>query len=187
MSQKTIKVLAISGSLRKSSLNTALIKHIRKISPGHISIEIFDLNPIPLFNEDVRLAKVPDAVVELKKKISEADALLFASPEYNFSISGVLKNAIDWASRPPKESPFNEKPMAIVSAAGGLGGARAQLHLRQIAVYLNIHALNKPEVLIPRAWEKFDENGNLIDQAIEKRILELLDSLHRLTIQLRKQ
>ncbi len=187
MSNQEIKILGFSGSLRKGSFNKALILKAIRLAPPHIKIEYFDLSPIPLFNEDVRIEQgEPEAVKLFKDKIRETDALLIAVPEYNYSLSGVLKNAIDWASRPIATSPLNEKPFAMMSAGGGLGGARAQYHMRQIAVFTNMFPINRPEFLIPRAESVFDAEGNLLDLKYEDRIKELLESLYKWTLRLKE-
>ncbi len=133
--------------------------------------------PIPFYDEDLNVDGGPEPVKAFKARIAAADALLIATPEYNYSIPGVLKNAIDWASRPAKDSPLNEKPIAIMGAGGIMGTSRAQMHLRQVAVYTNMHALNRPEVEIQRAWEKFDQNGNLTDETVRQSVHSLLVAL----------
>lgn len=174
---KTLTVLGISGSLRKASYNTAALRVAQELAPQGVKIEIFDLTPLPLYNEDVKAAGFPPVVQQLRDKIKAADALLFATPEYNYSMSGVLKNAIDWASRPP-DQPFNEKPVAIMGASpGALGTGRAQYHLRQSCVFLNMHVLNKPEVMIAAAHTKFNEQGQLTDEPTHGFIRELLVNL----------
>jgi chromate reductase len=186
MSSTIIKVLGFSGSLRKASYHTALLNHAIRLSPPHIQIDIFDLSPIPLYNEDVRIENgEPESVKKFKEKIFVSDALLIAVPEYNYSLTGVLKNAIDWASRPVDSSPLNEKPFAMMSTGGILGGARAQYHMRQIAVFTNMHPINKPELLIPKANENFDKEGNFIDPKNEDRIINLLESLYGWTLKLK--
>ncbi len=188
MDKQQIKVLGFSGSFRKGSFNTALINHAIRLSPEHIKMEKFDISPIPLFNEDTRVeVGEPEPVKLFKQKIAEADALLMAVPEYNYSIAGVLKNAIDWASRPLDTSPLFNKPFAMMSAGGGLGGGRAQYHMRQVAVYLNMQPINKPELMVPRANEKFDKDGNLVDSSIEDKILNLLEALYEWTILLKRK
>jgi len=183
-----IKVLGFAGSLRKGSANRSLIKNAVKLAPGHIQIETFDLSPIPLFNQDIeKESGEPDSVKEFKSKIAEADSLLIAVPEYNYSVSGVLKNAIDWASRPASATPLAGKPFAMMSAGGGLGGARAQYHFRQIAVVLNMYPLNKPELMVPNSWEKFDRDGNLLDTSVEQKIKNILDGLYEWTIKLKSK
>jgi chromate reductase, NAD(P)H dehydrogenase (quinone) len=172
-----IRILGISGSLRKGSYNSAALRIAQGLVPAGASLEIFDISPIPLYNEDVRAEGFPEPVQRLRDKIAAADALLLVTPEYNFSTSGVLKNAIDWASRPP-EQPFNEKPTALMGAsAGNLGTARAQYHLRQTGVFLNMRFINKPEVFIGAAHTKFDAAGNLTDDVAKGLIKDLLVAL----------
>jgi chromate reductase len=173
----TTRVLGISGSLRKGSFNTALLRAAIALAPATMKIETADIASIPLYNEDVRAEGFPEAVARLREQIARADALLVVSPEYNYSTSGVLKNAIDWASRPP-DQPFAGKPLAIMGASGGPGGTmRAQYHLRQIAVYLDMHAINKPEIFVRSAQNAFDAAGNLTDEGTKKLIGHLLDAL----------
>jgi chromate reductase len=174
---KTLTVLGISGSLRKASYNTAALRAAQELAPDGMTIEMFDLLPLPLYNEDVKAAGFPPVVQQLRAKIKAADALLFACPEYNYSMSGVLKNAIDWASRPP-DQPFNEKPVAILGASpSALGTGRAQYHLRQSCIFLNMHPVNKPEVMIAAAHTKFNEQGHLTDEPTRGFIRDLLVSL----------
>lgn len=172
-----IRVLAISGSLRKGSFNTAALRVAQELALEGVLIDLFDIAPIPLYNEDVHQQGFPPAVAELRTRIKNADALLIATPEYNYSVSGVLKNAIDWASRPP-DQPFDGKPMALLSASPAFtGGARAQYHLRQILIYLNPYILNRPEVFITTAHTKFDAAGRLTDDHTRGHIRELLVAL----------
>jgi chromate reductase len=173
----TVRILGISGSLRKGSFNSGLVRAAAELLPDNVTLETFDLSPIPLYNADHDGEAAPEAVRSLKARIAAADALLIATPEYNYSIPGVLKNAIDWASRPPKESPLNGKPLGIMGAGGVMGTVRAQMALRQVAVFTNMHPLNKPEVLISRAWEKFDADGNLTDETSRHAVRALLESL----------
>jgi len=171
MQQKTdkdkVQVLGIAGSLRQGSYNRALLRAARELAPEEMEIQIFDnetLTQIPLYNEDVRQQGEPETVEILKREIEWADALLFAIPEYNHSMSGVLKNAIDWASRPPSKSPLDEKPIAIMGASIGRSGtSRAQMHFRQICVFTNMLPLNKPAVQVTNAADKFDAKGQLIE------------------------
>ena len=152
-----------------------------ELLPEDAALEVFDLEGIPPFNQDLE-NQPPQAVKEFKAKIRKADALLIASPEYNYSVPGVLKNAIDWASRPHGDNAFEGKPVAIMSASiGRLGGARAQYHLRQSFIYLNMHPLNRPEVMMPFAQEHVDENGDLTDEATRQLIRQLLDALVKWT------
>lgn len=180
-----IHVLGISGSLRKNSNNSGLLRAAGELLPENMSLEIFDISEVPLYNNDLLLVEgLPPAVQQLKASIAAADALLIATPEYNSSIPGVLKNAIDWASRPPNESPLAGKPLAIMGAGGVLGTSRAQYHLRQIAGGLNMLAMNKPEVMIQRAWDKFDQEGNLTDEASRKQVKDLLVALREWALRL---
>jgi chromate reductase len=157
--------LGISGSLRKGSYNTMLLKIALASVPEGITTEIGDISDLPLYNADVEALAYPAPAMRLKEQIHRADALVIATPEYNYSMPGVLKNAIDWVSRPPKDSPFFNKPFAILSASTGmLGGARAQYHLRQSSIFLNMHPLNRPEVIVGKAQDKFDANGNFTDE-----------------------
>ncbi len=177
-----LSVLGICGSLRRGSYNGAALRAARDLAPAGMTLEIAGLGGIPPYDEDLRAEHLPagglpPAVVALRAKIAAADALLIATPEYNFSIPGVLKNAIDWASRPP-DQPFDGKPLAILGASPGrTGTARAQYHLRQCFVFLNAHLLNKPEVMIGGASTLFDEAGRLTDDATRARLAELLEAL----------
>ena len=172
-----LKVLGIPGSLRKASYNLSALRAAQKLAPPDMELEICDLHGIAPFSEDDE-KNPPARVVEFKRKIREADAILFSTPEYNYSIPGVLKNAIDWASRPYGDSAWTGKPVALMGASSGmLGSARAQYHLRQVFVFLNVHALNQPEVLIANAAQKFDANGNLTDEKTKEMITRLLKAL----------
>jgi chromate reductase len=181
-----LQILGLSGSLRKKSFNSAALRAARQLLPDGMAIEIFDLAPIPMYNEDVREQGFPEPVQQLRDKIAAADALLIVSPEYNYSIPGPLKNAIDWVSRPPNQ-PFDGKPIAIMGASpGSLGTARAQYHLRQVFVYLNGMILNRPEVMIAAAHTRFDEQGNLTDGATSEHIQKMLIALAEWTHRLRQ-
>ena len=180
-----MKVLGIAGSLRKGSYNKLALRAALELKPADMEIESFDIAPIPLYDEDVREHGFPKAVEQLRESIRAADALLIVTPEYNYSMPGVLKNAIDWASRPPSQ-PFDDKPLAIMGASTSrLGTARAQYHLRQTAVFLNMHLLNKPEVMISGAAGVFDASGRLTDEATRKLIAELLANLAAWTVRLK--
>ncbi len=175
--EKQFKILAFAGSLRKESYNKALVRAALEIAPENVRIEVFDLEGIPPFNND-DINNPPRQVLEFKEKIRNSDALLIASPEYNYSIPGVLKNAIDWASRPPKGNPLEDKPVAIMSASTGrLGGARAQYHLRQAFVFLNMHPINRPEVMLSQAANNIDANGKLTNEETRTLIRQLLEAL----------
>ena len=176
-----MEVLGISGSLRKGSFNTMALRAAQKLAPPGMRISIADISAIPLYNDDVRVAGVPDAVQALKEQVRAADAVLLVTPEYNFSIPGVLKNTLDWLSRPP-EQPFDGKPVAIMGASPGMvGTARVQYHLRQVMLFMNTFTLNKPEVFINQAASKFSAEGELTDVPTAKVIGELLVGLENLT------
>ncbi|HEX7258488.1 MAG TPA: NAD(P)H-dependent oxidoreductase [Nitrososphaeraceae archaeon] len=181
-----LKVLGFAGSLRVGSYNKSLLRTAADLMPEEVNLEIFDIDGIPVFNQDIE-NDMPKKVQDFKSKIREADAILIATPEYNYSVPGVLKNAIDWATRPYGDNPFNEKPVAIMSASVGmLGGARAQYHLRQIFVFLNMYPINGPEVIVTFAQDKFDANGKLIDENTQKYLRQLLQNLVNWTRQLKK-
>jgi len=172
-----IIVLGFVGSLRKDSYNKAILRAAVELAPEKMRIEVFDLEGIPPFNQDLE-SQPPKRVKEFKAKVKAADAILVATPEYNYSIPGVLKNAIDWASRPHSDNAFENKLVAIMSASGGmLGGARAQYHLRQTFVFLNMYPINKPEVIVPFVDEKIDGKGRVVDEKTRKKIKELLEAL----------
>ena len=172
-----INILGFAGSLRKDSYNKALLRAALNFVPKDAKLEIFELDGIPTFNQDLE-SSVTEKVQEFKRKIKASDALLIVTPEYNYSIPGVLKNAMDWASRPRGDNSFENKPVAIMSASTGLlGGARAQYHLRQTCVFLNMFPLNKPEIFVTLAAQKFDTNGILSDQKTGELIGQLLTNL----------
>jgi chromate reductase len=182
-----IRILGFAGSLRKGSYNRALLRVVAELMPKNAVFEVFDLEGIPPFNQDLETQQ-PAKVKDFKAKVKAADAILIATPEYNYSIPGILKNAIDWASRPYPDNAFNDKPVAMMGASTGmLGTARAQYHLRQCFVFLNIHTVNKPEVMVNHAPEKFDADGRLKDEKARERIAELIDSLIALTTRMKKQ
>lgn len=183
---KPIRILGIAGSLRRGSYNRGALEAATKLVPEGAEIEIFELDGIPGFNQDDD-QNPPEKVTELKRKIREADAVLFVTPEYNYSIPGVLKNAIDWASRPYGDSAWNGKPAAIMGASvGAIATARAQYHLRQVMVFLNMFPLNQPEVMIGNCADKFDAEGNLTDEKTKKYIGKLLQNLVDWTRRLEK-
>ena len=174
---RKINIIGFTGSLRRNSYNRAALNAAKELLPEGVSLEIEDLSHIPFFNEDLEAEGIPQVVVDLKKKIAMADAILISTPEYNYSIPPVLKNALDWASR-GKDTPVNGKPLAIMSASPSmLGGARVQYHLRQVCVGLNLLAINKLEVFITNANKKFDEEGKLIDEYTRNAISKLLQAL----------
>ena len=177
----TISVLGICGSLRQGSYNMAALRTAVALKPAGMNVTVADISQIPLYNEDVRQQGFPPPVETLRRQIKEADALLFACPEYNYSMTGVLKNAIDWASRPP-DQPFAGKPCAIIGAAAGMAGsARAQYDLRRSCVFLDMHPINKPEVMIGQAQTKFDAEGRLTDEAARGFIRDMLVALEAWT------
>jgi len=172
-----ILILGIAGSLRRGSYNRALLKNAGSQMPDGSRLETFDLDQIPAFNQDLE-HDLPERVGEFKARIRQSDGLLLASPEHNFTIPGVLKNAIDWASRPHGDNSFQGKPVALMSASTSmLGGARAQYHLRQAFFYLDMRQVIKPEVFVAFAREKFDESGRLLDAQTNELIKELLAAL----------
>jgi len=158
-----ITILGFAGSLRKDSYNKALLRAAKELMPGAAKLEIFDLEGIPPFNQDLE-SQPPGKVVEFKAKVKAADAILIATPEYNYSFPGVLKNAMDWASRPYGDNAFDAKPVGVMSASPGMiGGARAQYHLRQVFVNLNMWPINRPEVIVTYAADKI-KDGKVIDE-----------------------
>ncbi len=175
------RILGISGSLRRESYNSAALRAAVGLAPEDAVVEMFELDGIPIFNQDDE-TNPPAKVVELKRRVREADALLFVTPEYNYSVPGVLKNAIDWASRPYGDNAWEGKPAAIMGASlGAIGTARAQYHLRQIFVFLNVFPVNQPEVMIGNAAQRFDAEGNLTDETTKEFIRRLLRNLVDLT------
>lgn len=172
-----ITILGIAGSLRKESYNKGALRAARELCPQGAQLEIFDLAGLPLFNQDEERSPTPK-VAEFKQKIRAADAILIATPEYNYSIPGVLKNAIDCASRPYGDDAWAGKPVALMSASiGAFGGVRAQYHLRQCFVFLNMDCVLQPEVAIPVASQHFDARGNLTSDLSRKLIGQLLQAL----------
>jgi chromate reductase len=181
-----VKVLGFAGSLRKGSLNRMLLRAAVELAPPNMTIETFDLRDIPLYDGDVEAQGDPPPVVAFKAAIRAADALLIATPEYNYGVPGVLKNAIDWASRPPNKSVLNDKPAAIMGASpGGFGTTRAQLQLRQAFCFTRTLPLQQPEVLLARAADKFDGEGRLTDEKTREFVRALLVALAAWTLRLR--
>jgi chromate reductase len=172
-----IKVLGIAGSLRKGSYNRAALRAAQGLMPAGAVLEIAEIDGLPGFNQDEEKSP-PAKVAELKAKVRAADAILFVTPEYNYSIPGVLKNAIDWASRPYGDNAWQGKPAAVMGASiGALGSARAQYHLRQCFVFLDMPVVNQPEVMIAHAADKFDAQGNLKDDKAKELMAKLLANL----------
>ncbi|XP_022546623.1 NADPH:quinone oxidoreductase isoform X2 [Brassica napus] len=181
--KQSIRVAALSGSLRKGSYHKAI--DLAKESVPGMQIEYIDISPLPFMNTDLEINGTYPAVVEaFRQKILEADSILFASPEYNYSVSAPLKNAIDWASRPPNV--WADKPAAIISTGGIFGGGVSQYHLRQIGVFLDLHFINKPEFSLNafQPPEKFDVEGNLVDESAKERLKKVLISLQEFTMRL---
>ena len=179
-----VRLLGISGSLRRSSFNSALLNEAVGLLPSGSTLEIFGLHDIPLFDADVEARGFPRAVQEFRDRIRASDALLVATPEYNYSISGVLKNAIDWASRSEvvegihdRESPLDEMPVAVMGAGGRLGTVRAQAHFRAIALHNSMRVMIDPEVFVSRPSNKFDANGRLTDERTRERLRRFLAAI----------
>lgn len=180
-----LKFIGFSGSLRAGSFNTAALRAAQQLSPEGVEIEIYDVSQFPPFNQDVD-SRPPQMVTDLKAAIRAADAVIFSSPEYNYSVPGHLKNVIDWASRPYGDNAWDGKPALIMGASiGAIATARMQYHLRQIMVFLNMHPLNKPEVMIGTAQDKFDADGDLTDESTRKHIQGAVAALADWTRKLR--
>jgi chromate reductase len=174
MSDGKIKVAAIAGSLRKGSFNRAALKAAIELAPLEMTIEIVEVGDLPLYDDDIRVEGYPPPVHAYREKIRAADAILFATPEFNYSVSAPLKNAIDWGSRVP-EPPYNGKPAAMISASvAPVGGVRAQYHLRHMCVGLNCFVMNTPQVYIGEAAKKFDANLKLIDEGVRGELTKFL-------------
>jgi chromate reductase len=170
------KVIVFSGSLRKESYNRLLLNKLVSIAPANISVDIFDISPIPLYNEDVEFSDYPPPVTEFKNRIKMADGLIIVTPEYNYSIPGVLKNALDWASRPPADIPFTSKPGAIMGTSiSQFGSLRSQLHLRQVLFALGVRLMNTPEIYVPKAKDLF-VSGELTDERTIKHLQKFWDA-----------
>lgn len=161
-----LRVLGVAGSLRKASLNRALLRAATEAAPAGLQIDIFDLDPLPLYNADVEEGGDPDGVAAFKQAIAAADAVLFVTPEYNHGVPAVMKNAVDWASRPPRGAPLGGKPVGVIGASPGMtGSARGQSQLRQAFEFTNSLCMPQPELLVFKAHEKFDASGHLTDEA----------------------
>ena len=174
---KTYKVLAIAGSLRTKSYNRALLVQAQKTAPPSLAIEIFDLAGLPMFDEDVEAAGYPAAVAKLQAAVAAADALLIATPEYNYGTSGVLKNALDWMSRPPGKATCAGKPTALIGAAAGGGGSmRAQASLRPVLAAMGMLQLVGADLIVPAAYNAFDAEGNLVNEVSQKALVKTLDA-----------
>jgi len=181
-----LAILGISGSGRKGSFNTALLEAAKQLLPQNATLEVVDVSRLPLYNQDLE-QEMPEEVKELKKKIRGADAILIATPEHNYSVTAVLKNAIEWGNRPPRDASWNGKPAAIISASTSLrGGVRAQLHLRQIMIDLNMYPINRPLLLVANAKDKFNENLQLTDEETLQTLRDVLSTLVDWTYKLQR-
>jgi chromate reductase len=180
-----ITIAAFAGSLRRGSYNRGLIRAAASVAPAGVRIGILELEPLPFYNQDIEDAGEPPSVVAFKEAIRVSDALLVATPEYNHGVPGVLKNAIDWASRPRQTSPLTDKPVAIMGASPGNGStARAQAQLCETFVFTGACVMPLPEVLVGAAAHLFDRDGNLTDEGVRESIAELVDALRIWTIRL---
>lgn len=184
-----IRIVAFAGSLRRASLNRGLVRAAADVAPDGVTVQVLDLHDLPMYNADEEARGTPPAVQTFKQAVADADALLIATPEYNYSVSGALKNALDWASRrlgPDQPPAIQGKPAAIMGAGGRFGTVRAQTHLRYILVHNDVKVLNSPQVMLARARDKFDADGNLVDEETRAEIRDLVEALAAWTIQLRK-
>jgi chromate reductase len=178
MPPETCHILGFAGSLRRASYNRGLVRAAADVTPSGIVVRVFDLADVPLYNQDVEDAGEPESVVSWKEAIRRADALLVATPEYNHGISGVLKNAIDWASRPRATSPLKDKPVAVMGASPGRGStARAQAQLREAFVFTGACVMPQPELLVSAAAAHFDDDGNVTDPELRDKLAELVAAL----------
>lgn len=188
---EAITVAAFAGSLRRKSHNRGLLRVAAEVAPPEMTINIIDLAPLPLYNGelDQPWPNKPEPVIDFINQLAAADALLIACPEYNYSVTGVLKNALDWASRQPgleRPPAIQGKPAAIMGAGGRFGTVRAQAHLRYILLHNDVKLLNKPEVMVVRSSEAADSEGNIIDPTVRNQVEELVHALYKWTLQLRK-
>jgi chromate reductase len=171
----SIKIVGLAGSLRSGSFNRALLRAARNLAPEGVRIEIFELADVPLYNADVESQGNPQSVTALKEAIHGADGVLMVTPEYNHGVPAVMKNALDWASRPPGRPPLDKKPVGIIGASPGITGtARGQNQLRQAFEFTNSFCMPQPELLVFKAHEKFDANGDLIDASTAQRLAAYL-------------
>lgn len=171
-----LKIAAIAGSLRSGSYNRMLLHEAIRLAPDGMAFTVLEIGDLPLYNEDVERDSYPQSAAVLKRGLADADGLLIVTPEYNYGVPGVLKNAIDWASRPPRESPLADLPVALMGASGSfVGTARAQLALRDSFVFTKSPVLPGPEVLVANASKVFDDGGRLTDEATEDFVRDLLD------------
>jgi len=172
-----IKIVGIAGSLRRGSFNRGLLVAAQEVAPADVAIEILDLAPIPFYNADVEAVGLPAPVVEMRERIAGADALLLTVPEYLHSYTAVLKNALDWASRPRPLSALRQKPVALMGAGGGSGTMRAQLALRPVLTSDEAYIMPKPELYVFNAAERFDAKGNVADQGVREAVRDVVVAL----------
>lgn len=177
MSDGRFRILGLTGSLRSGSFNTGLLRVAQELAPDGVEIEIADITAIPLYNEDLNRDGGPAPVRALKQRAREADALLFATPEYNYSMTGVQKNLIDWLSRPLETTPLRHKPVAMMGAGGMFGTVRSQLALRQVFLFTESYAMINPQLMIMRSSEYFDAEGRLLDEALRQRVRRIVEGL----------
>ena len=187
MTDGRLKIVGISGSLRRASYNRGLLVAAQEVAPADVTVEIVDLAPIPFYNPDVEAEGLPDTVVEMRERIAAADALLLTVPEYNHSYTAVIKNALDWASRPRPVSALHQKPVALMGAGGGSGTIRAQLALRPVLACSEAHVMPKPDLYIVRATEYFDADGTLTDATIREAVRSIVVALAAWTRRLREE
>ncbi|MGH7566768.1 MAG: NADPH-dependent FMN reductase [Gemmatimonadota bacterium] len=170
-----LTVAGFAGSLRKGSFNRSLLRAAAELAPEGMTFEVLDIAAIPIYNADVEAKGDPEPVAAFKRAIGAADGLLIATPEYNLGVPGVTKNAIDWASRPPRESVLGGKPVAVMGATPGMGGtARGQSQLRQAFVFTNSYAMPQPEMLVRKAGDMFDADGRLVDEPTREHLGKFL-------------
>jgi chromate reductase len=180
MTGRPLTVIGLAGSLRNASFNRALLRTARELAPSSLTIEIFELSHVPLYNGDLEAEGDPGPVAELKRAIAAADGILFVTPEYNHGVPAVMKNALDWASRPPGRAPLSGKPVGIIGASPGITGtARGQSQLRQAFEFTNSYCMPQPELLVFKAHEKFDADSNLTDEATATYLARYLASFEQ--------
>jgi chromate reductase len=185
VSAERLQIVGIPGSLRRASFNRGLLVAAQDVAPAGVAIEILDLSSVPFYNADVEALGLPEPVVELRERIARADALLLTVPEYNHSFTAVLKNALDWASRPRPLSALRQKPVALMGAGGGSGTIRAQLAIRQVLACNEAYVMPKPELYITNAPERFDADGTLTDETVRETVRDIVAALAAWTRRLR--
>lgn len=185
VTERPITIVGIAGSLRRASFNRGLLVAAQEVAPPDVAVEIADLGPIPFYNADVEAAGVPQPVAQLRDQIADADALLLAVPEYNHSFTAVLKNALDWASRPRPTPALHRKPVALMGAGGGSGTIRAQLALRQVLACNECYVMPKPELYVVNAPQRFTTEGVLTDDSVRATVRDIVVALAAWTWRLR--